>query len=179
MKKTITIITIITLITTSCKKNSADKNSERIFDINVNLEKDFINIETTRKQYNSHSGEYYSGIDSIIQYGAGYIKQIDDSLKGYNLNVAVSAWMREEQAPAEGSIGISVNKIDGTIKDWNGVKVKNPNFKPKEWIQVVDTFKYKADFLSDVKEIKVFSIKTTGKDYLDVDDLRIKYIFYK
>lgn len=179
MKSIVFIIITFIFILISC--NSSDKkiSPERIFDINVNLENDFINIESTRKQYNSHSGEYYSGVDSINQYGAGYVKQIEDTLKGFNLKLIISAWLRESNSPGEGSIAISVNKPDGTIKDWNGLKVKTPNFKEKEWIHITDTFKYQADFLADVKEIKIFALKQHGKDLLDVDDLKIKYIFYK
>lgn len=179
MKKITLGLATIALTIASCNRGAKENKTERVFDVNVNLENDFINIENTRVHYNSHSGEYYSSVDSIVQYGAGYLKQIDDSLKGYNLDIIVNAWVREFEAPAEGYIAISANKADNSTKDWAGLKVKAGNFKEKEWIQLSDTFKYNADFLNDVNVFKIFALKPNGKDHLDVDDLRIKYIFYK
>lgn len=178
MKKINLSVALLAILTVSCGKKQ-EQRTERVFDVNVNLENDFINIDNTRKQYNAHSGEFYSGVDTIVQYGAGYVKHIDDSLKGYNLNLVVSAWVREFEAPAEGTIAVSVNKMDGSPKDWTGLKVKANQFKEKEWIHITDTFRYNSDFLKDVNEIKIFSLKQKGNDQLDVDDLRIKYIFHK
>ncbi len=121
MKKINIGIIALTLIVTSCSKDVKENKTERIFDVHVNLENDFINIDNTKKQYNAHSGEFYSSIDSIAQYGAGYVKSIDDTLHGYNLNLIVSAWVREFEAPAEGSIAVSLNKADNSLKDWTGL----------------------------------------------------------
>jgi hypothetical protein len=33
--------------------------------------------------------------------------------------------------------------------------------------------------MNDVNEIRIFGMKNEGGDELDIDDLRIKYIFYK
>ena len=178
MKKTILSIAALAFLATSCGTKE-ESRTERVFDINVNLENDFINIDNTKKQYNAHSGDYYSGVDSTTIYGAGYVKKVDDTLKGYNLNLVVSAWVREFVAPSEGAIAVSLNKKDGSSKDWTGLKVKPENFKVKDWIYVTDTFKYKSDFMNDVSEIKIFSMKQQGSDMFDVDDLRIKYLFYK
>lgn len=169
---------IFSMLVSSCG-NKVEKRNERIFDVNVNLENDFINIENTKKQYNAHSGDYYSGVDTSLKYGAGYVKKIDDTLRGYNLDLIVSAWVRESVAPCEGAIAVSLNGKDGSSKDWTGLKVSADRFKEKEWIHVVDTFKYKSALMNDVSEIKVFSMKSEGGDMFDVDDLRINYIFYK
>jgi hypothetical protein len=179
MKGTAISLLIITLAVTACKREEREAKTERVFDVNVNLENDFINIENTKKTYNAHSGDYYSGVDSIVKYGAGYVKKIDDTLKGYNLDLIVSAWVREAVAPLEGSIAISLNLEDGSPKYWNGLDVKPGNFKENQWVHVIDTFNFKKDFMDNIKEVKIFSIKTKGSDLLDVDDLRIKYVFYK
>jgi hypothetical protein len=91
----------------------------------------------------------------------------------------VNAWVREVLAPSEGAIAVSLNKNGGEAKDWTGVKVKQENFKPNEWVHVIDTFKYKSDFMSDISEIKIFAMKQNGVDFFDMDDLKIKYIFHK
>ena len=178
MKKIILSLAAIGLLVSSCGDKEPAR-IERVFEANVNLENDYINIDNTKKQYNAHSGEYYSGIDTSMKYGAGYVKKIQDSLRGYNLNLVVSAWLREFSEPADGAVAVSVNLKDGKAKDWTGLKVKPENFKAKEWIYVTDTFRYNSDFMKDVDEIKIFSMKVEGGDMLDVDDLKIKYIFYK
>ena len=169
---------VIVIFFYSCNRSEV-KKTERDFEVNVNLENDFINIENTKKQYNAHTGDYYSGIDTTVKYGAGYIKKIDDTLKGYNLDLIVSAWIREMVSPCEGAIAVSLEGIDGSNKNWTGLKVKAGNFKVKEWNYVVDTFRYKEQFMNDVSQIKIFGMKNEGGDMFDVDDLRIKYIFYK
>lgn len=178
MKKIVLVGLTATVLLASCAKEQKKTENARYFDVNVNMENDFINIESTKRQYNAHSGDYYSGVDSIAQYGAGYVKKIDDTLKGYNLDVYVSVWMREMKAPNEGSIAFSLNNAGGT-KDWKALQCKSNNFKPGEWIQVIDTIRYTSDQLKDATELKIFSMKSTGSDFLDVDDLRIKYKFHK
>lgn len=177
MKKVSLSFLALVFLATSCGTKEESK-TERVFDVNVNLENDFINIENTKKQYNAHSGDYYSGVDSITVYGAGYVKKIDDTLKGYNLNVCISAWVRELYAPCEGGIAVSLNGAGGT-KDWKVLQPNADTFKPNEWNQILDTIKYTSSLVNESNEIKIFSMKQNGSDAFDVDDLRIKYIFYK
>ena len=178
MKKIILAASIVVIAMNACTKAEKTR-TERVFDINVNLENDFINIDNTKRQYNAHSGDYYSGVDSITVYGAGYVKKIDDTLRGYGLDICVSAWVREVAAPSEGAIAVSLNGKGGETKNWTGVRVKEADFKPNEWIHIVDTFRYQSEFMKDIEEIKIFSMKQAGKDSYDVDDLRIKYLFHK
>ncbi len=177
MKKIILCAVILIIFTTSCGKKTAPR-TERVFDIDVNMENDFLNIESTKKSFNAHGGDFYSGVDSINIYGAGYSKKIVDSLKGYNLDVVISAWIREMKLPDEGGIAVSVNAPNVT-KDWQVVKCKAGSFKVGEWNQIKDTLKFTADKMKDVTEVKIFSMKSNGSDLFDVDDLRIKYIFHK
>lgn len=177
MKKIILSGTILLALITSCKREEKSK-IERVFDVNVNMENDFLNIESTRKQFNSHSGEFYSGIDTVLMYGAGYSKKIDDSLKGYNVEIYLSAWVRENQEPCEGGIAVALNSPGGN-KDWRVLQPKPGAFKAGEWNQIIDTIRYNAGLINESNEIKIFSIKQKGADNLDVDDLRIRYKFYK
>lgn len=178
MKKIIFSIYLFTFLVTSCAKQETE-NTDRIFEVNVNMENDFINIESTKKLNNAHSGDYYSSVDSINVYGAGYVKRIDDTLKGYKLDLIVSAWLRELAEPNEGGIAIALNAADGTAKHWQVLKCRDGSFIKGEWMFVQDTLRFEADKIKDVKEIKTFSMKQNGADALDVDDLRIKYRFYK
>lgn len=160
----------------SCGEKEVSRE-ERVFNVDVNLENDFINIDNTKKQGNSHSGNFYSAVDKGTIYGAGFSRIMDDSLKSYNLDLVVEAWVRENTLPCEGSIAISLNKKDGTPKEWT--TLKPTGFKEKQWIHVIDTLHYKSDVMNEISEIKIFSMKESGDDMFDVDDLKIKYIFNK
>ncbi len=175
MKKIVLSIFIIAALS-SCGEEKKPRE-EKVFNIDVNIEDDFINIDNTKKQGNSHSGNFYSAVDKGTIYGAGFSKIIDDSLKSYNLDLIIDVWVRENIAPCEGSIAISLNKKDGTPKEW--AILKPENFKEKQWIHVIDTFRYKSDIMNEVNEIKIFSMKDAGDDTFDIDDLKIKYIFNK
>jgi hypothetical protein len=178
-KTTITLISFLAIISSSCNRDKP-KRDERLFDVNVTMEKnDFVNVENTRKAFNAHSGDYFSSIDSVTQYGAGYVKKIDDSLRGYNVDIVVSAYIREASAPLEGGLAVSVFAPTG-IKDWRVLQPKVGAFKPGQWNLVQDTVKYPSSLLTEKdSEIKIFSVKPKGSDFLDIDDIKIKYIFYK
>ncbi len=158
----------------ACKDEAAKK-----FEAEVNMENDHINIENTKKYSNAHSGDYYSSVDSVQTYGAGYVKTIADSLKGYNLTVYVTGWLREKEAPFEGSIAVSMND-GGNVLDWKCIELKNKPYKAGEWIMVKDSFNYPPNLFNrkDVQH-KVFSFKRQGADALDADDIHITYKFYK
>ena len=177
MRKEASIFISVLTLFTSCGGDTKNTN-KKVFDINVTMEKnDFVNIETTRKQFNAHSGEYFSSIDSVTQYGAGYVKQIDDSLNGYAVDIYLSAFIREKEAPLEGGVAVAIFTPSG-IKDWKLLRPKT--FKPNEWCQVTDTIRYRSTLLNQKgTEIKIFSVKSTGTDFLDIDDIKIKYIFHK
>lgn len=179
MKKFSLIVTSFIALT-SCSNLDKKRTDEKVIDIHVTMEKnDFVNIENTRKQFNAHSGDYFSSIDSIIQYGGGYVKKIDDSLKGYDVDIYLSAFIRENESPLQGGIAVSIFTPSG-IKDWKVLQPKLGTFKPKEWCQVIDTIRYKSSLLAEKDaEIKIFSVKQTGADMLDVDDIKIKYVFHK
>lgn len=179
MKKLFLSFTALSLVIASCTKTET-KRTEHISEIAVSMEKnDFVNIENSRRQYNAHGGEYYSGVDSIQVYGGGYVKRLEDSLKNYNLDLVVSGWLREIKAPCEGYIAVSLVGADGSIKDWNGVNEKKGKFTENQWFFVTDTFHYNKTLLNTVSEVKVFAMKPNGADMFDMDDLKVKYIFYK
>jgi len=177
MKKIVLSFTALLVAFASCSKVDKD-STKRVVDVSVNPE-EFLNFESTKKEYNAHTGNFYNGVDSTTVYGAGYVKKIDDTLRGYAVDICINAWVREILGPSEGAIVVSMNKKGGQAKDWTGAKVKPENFKPNEWIHVTDTFKYKSDFMNDIDEIKIFAMKQNGIDFFDMDDLRIKYIFHK
>lgn len=181
MKRNSIIVTILLfVILTSCFHKGDKHIGEKVYDVNISMEKnEFVNIENTRKDYNAHSGNSFSSIDSITQYGAGYVKKIDDSLKGYDVDIYLSAFIRELESPLEGGIAVSIFTPDG-VKDWRVTAPKKNGFKPNEWCQIIDTIKYNHKLLENLNtEIKIFSVKPKGKDFLDVDDIKIKYVFHK
>ncbi len=181
MKKFSLVISAIAFtLLTSCSGHDVKNKGERVYDINISMENnEFVNIESTRKEYNAHSGNCFSSIDSITQYGAGYVKKIDDSLKGYDVDIYLSAFIRETELPLDGGIAVSIFTPTG-IKDWKVIVPKKAAFKPNEWCQIIDTIKYNHLLLENPNtEIKIFSVKQKGKDFLDVDDIKIKYVFHK
>lgn len=178
MKKIILIFTSLSVILISCGKEE-EQVTERLFDVNVNMENDFINIAPTISQNNPHSGTYYSAIDSTKGYGGGYIKKIDDSLKGYNLDVYVSAWVREYAFPLQGIIALSLDNEKNEMKHWAQIQANQETFKLGEWNHVVDTVHFTNNQILNSDNLKTFSMKLVGSDYFDMDDLRIRYRFYK
>ena len=142
MKKLALSFVLVTVFI-SCSK--IEKNTtQKVIDVSVNPE-EFLNFESTKKEWNAHTGNFYNAVDSTTIYGAGYLKKIDDTLRGYAVDICVNAWVREIVSPSEGAIAVSLNKKGGETKDWTGLKVKSDNFKPNEWIHVLDTFKYKSE----------------------------------
>lgn len=177
MKKVSLSTVLIIAVFVSCSKIEKD-STKLVFETSVNPE-EFLNFDNTKRENNAHTGNFYNVVDSITVYGAGCVKKIDDTLQGYDVDICVNAWVRESMAPSEGAIAVSLNKKSGETKDWTGVKVDAGNFKANEWIHVIDTFKYKSDFMSDINEIRIFAMKQNGADSFDIDDLRVKYIFHK
>lgn len=163
----------------SCSKKETASTTDKTIEINIDMESGFLNIEETKQKDNAYQGQYYSSVDSVRIYGAGYLKKIEDTLKGYNLEVIVTAMLREENAPIEGSIAFSLNDHSGAVKNWQTLSVSQQNFKPREWCKIEDTIKYDSNLLRESSELKIFSMKQNGADKLDVDNLNIKYRFYK
>ena len=178
MKKSSLIVSGLTLLLIACGEPEKKRTGEVVYSTEVNMEDEMF-TEKSKKQGSAHSGENYSSIDATVQYGAGFSKKVNDTLNGYNLELIVSSWIREEQLPCEGAIAVSLNKKNGEVKVWKNVKPIENNFKEKNWNFIVDTFRFKGEEMKDVAEIKVFAMKVNGSDVFDVDDLNIKYIYYK
>jgi hypothetical protein len=173
----ILILSIFLGCSRSQKSNIENPNIVHLATINLEDEDAYSN--QYRKLNYAHSGNYYSSIDSVTHYGAGYCKAIPDSLLGYNLSVYISVWVREKISPIEGEIGVSLN-VGDKLLDWKSIGMKNIPIHNNEWIQLSDSFFYPAKLLFEKKTyLKVFAMKDSGKDFFDIDDLEIKYKFSK
>ncbi len=181
MKNNLSFSSLILLIFLGCSRSqkSNNENLDIIHSAKVNLENEDAYSNQYRKLNNAHSGNYYSSIDSVTLYGAGYCKTIPDSLIGYNLSVYISVWVREKISPIEGEIGVSLN-VGDKLLDWKSICAKKKSFHNNKWIQLSDSFFYPAKLLFEKQTyIKVFAMKDSGKDFFDMDDLEIKYKFSK
>ena len=178
MKKLVLASLFILVLNIACTK--IQKADDLILMADMNMENKVLNFENTLKENGAHSGRYYSSVDSARQYGAGYSYILADSLKNKNVTVYVSAWIRESELPLEGEIAAAVETSKGN-KAWVTFGLKNKSsYKAGEWVQIKDSVKYDKSILSDpLVDIRVFGIKSKGKDALDVDDLQIKYKFSK
>jgi|ERR1700752_3294615 len=176
MKKIILVSSVTFLLITACSK--IQKADGVVFTADMNMENKALNFESTLKENGAHSGKYYSSVDSIMQYGAGYSYVLADSLKSKTLTVFVSAWVRESELPLEGEIAAAVETSKGN-KAWVTFGLKNKSaYKVGDWVQIKDSVQYDKSILNDPHvDVRVFAIKSKGKDMLDVDDLQIKYKF--
>jgi len=179
MKNFIFFFIITSFFFNSCTKHQENKTNEKVFDVTIDLEDEFLNIESTKQKDHALNGDYYSSVDSIKIYGAGYSKKIVDSLKNNNLEVIISAWLRESKTPNEGVIAFSLNGINGEIKDWKTIAVQPDKFSPSIWCKLQDTIRYDANTVSSANLLKIFGMKQNGSDSLDIDDVKIKFRFYK
>ncbi len=160
----------------SCSKKAS---SDFVITSQINMEHQMLNFANTKVENNAHSGKYYSTVDSITQYGAGYSLVIADSLKDKNLMIYVKGWVREQEAPIEGIIAVAVSTPKGVVV-WSGLKNKGANYQPGTWVEINDSVNVASTLLREsFAEVSVFGFKTIGKDKLDLDDLNIKYKFYK
>ena len=176
MKKTIVIIACASVALISCSGNK--HSNDIIISQEINMEHRFINPDN-KVENNAHSGKYYTSVDSIHVYSTGYAYVLPDSLKNKNVTVYVSAWVREQEAPFEGEVNIGLTTTKGTV-GWHGIKVKDKNYTPNQWIQVKDSIKFTSTQINDsFSEIGVIGIKNNGRDKLDIDDIQIKYKFSK
>lgn len=178
MKNVILLSSFAISLLFACTK--IQKGDDLVLMADINMENKVLNFESTLKENGAHSGKYYSSVDSIRQYAAGYSYILPDSLKNKDVTVYVSAWVRESELPLDGEIAAAVETSKGN-KSWVTFGLKNKStYKPGEWVQIKDSIKYDKSLLSDPHiDIRVFGIKSKGKDMLDVDDLEIKYKFSK
>ncbi len=173
--KGILIASIFNIV--SCSK--AKKNTDVVIKSEINMEHQMLNFQTTKSDNAPHNGKYISSVDSISQFGAGYSFVFPDSLKDRNLMVYVKAWVRENEAPIEGSIVVALSNSKG-VGFWGGFKTKTTNYTPNTWVEINDSVIIASSLLKDnFVELSVFGHKTMGKDRFDLDDLNITYRFFK
>lgn len=178
MKKLILSSVFIVSVFASCRRGDNKKN-EVVIENEINMEHKQLNFDASRRENNAHSGQYYSSVDSISHFGIGYEYVLNDSLKNRNLTLYVTCWVREAQLPVEGKISIGLSNAK-EIKKWNEFGVKDANYKAGEWVQLSDSITYSAGDLQDeFIKVGVVAIKSNGSDAFDVDDLKIKYKFFK
>ena len=179
MKKTVvTIFFILSIvfIFSSCKRPAS---KAVILTTEINMEHQILNYESTKKEGSSHSGKYYSSVDSVSKYGAGYSFVIADSLKEKNLTIYVKGWVREQMTPIDGTIAVAISTSKGVAK-WHELVSKDKAYKPGEWTEINDSLTFESSLLKDqFVEISVFGFKQRGSDKFDTDDITIKYKFFK
>lgn len=177
MKKTIVVIACASIALISCSGNK--HSNDIIISEEINMEHRPLNFETTKIENDAHSGKYYSSVDSIRVFTAGYSFVIPDSLKNKNLTVYFSAWIREKEAPLQGGIILSLTTTKGNV-GWNFYDKKDLAYNAGEWVLIKDSVVYPSAKINEAyAEIGVVGMKEKGKDNFDLDDLQIKYKFSK
>ena len=179
MKKTVIValfsLTIVSIFS-FCKR---PENHDIVLTSEINMEHQILNFESTKKEGNSHSGKYYSSVDSVSKYGVGYSFVIADSLKEKNLTIYVSGWVREEFSPIDGTIAVAISTSKWVAK-WQEFVSKDNAYKPGQWTEINDSLTVQSSLLKDeFVEVSVFGFKQKGSDKFDTDDIRIKYKFSK
>lgn len=178
MKKTsyfLSVISVLGLFTACTKKT----NNDTVITAQVNMEHQMLNFANTKTDVNPKSGKFCSSVDSISRFAAGYSYVIPDSLKDKNLTIYINGWVREQALPMEGTITVAISTSKG-VANWSEVKVKNATAQPNTWVEIKDSLTFSSSLYKDsFAEISVFGQKFTGKDRFDLDDLDIKYKFFK
>jgi hypothetical protein len=176
------LVVIISTLFLSCVRNQpqqASSSSDVVMLKEINLENSELNTESTKAEGEAHSGKYFSSIDSIKQYGAGYLYCVNDTLKNKNLSIYISCWVRESDLPFEGGIAVSVTNKDGSA-GWKTFELKTTDCKAGTWIQLKDSVFFASDIINkENTEVRIFGFKPNGKDKFDLDDLQIRYKFSK
>lgn len=176
------VLLILMVALVSCTRNNTIVNSHSddvIINTEINLEHAELNIESTKAEGEAHSGNYFSSIDSVKQYGAGYLYSVNDSLKNKNLSIYISCWVRESALPFEGGIAVSVTNKEGSA-GWKTFEPKVTDYKVGTWILLKDSVFFASDIINkENTEVRIFGFKPNGKDKFDLDDLQIKYKFSK
>lgn len=160
----------------ACKQNV--KNQYIEISQNINMDNRFLNFETTRTEGDTPQGKFYSSADSSKGFTVGYNYIVPDSLKGKNLKIYISAWVREKELPQQGDLIVALTTSKGTIA-WIPVGKFNTKMVPNQWVKINDSLEFKANEIVDPKlEIGVVGTKTKGSDTFDLDDLNVKLKFY-
>lgn len=179
MKKTLIngLLLLLVLNITSCSKEK--KNTDIVITSEINMEHQMLNFASTKTENNAHSGKFYSSVDSVTKYGAGYSYVIPDSLKDRNLKVYIKAWVREQESPLNGTITVALSTSKG-VAFWGAVAPKVKDYAPNTWVEINDSVLIASTLLKDsFTELSIFGFKDFGKDRLDLDDLNIRYKFSK
>lgn len=179
MKKTLINALFLGLMLTVISCSKSKKSSDVVITSEINMEHQMLNYLTSKTENNAHSGKYYSSVDSIYKYGAGYSYVIPDSLKDKNLKIYIKAWVREQESPINGKIVIALSNSKG-IAFWGGLDALKKAYTPNTWVEINDSVIIANSLLKDsFSELSIFGFKETGKDRFDLDDLNIKYKFFK
>lgn len=170
MKAILKIIPAI-LLFTACR---GKKEENKVYIVQkINLEDRLLNAENTKREGSAYSGKYYSAVDSINKFGIGYAYVIPDSLKNKEIMMYVSARIREKELPMEGGIAMTLSSDDQN-RFWKMIKADKQI--ADQWIEVKDSVLLRPDKLKgNYVEFGVFAYKESGKDFLDADNIEIKY----
>ncbi len=178
MKNKVLKIVVLGLVVTACGR-SAKENNDIVITQEINMEHKCLNFDASKREGSAHTGKYYSSVDTVNQFAIGYEYELADSLKKQNLQVCVSAWIREKEVPIQGVIVVVLSTSKGTIS-WTPLKYKNSTYVPNDWVHIQDTVSFSSSQLNDsLVRIGVVGQKINGGDALDVDDLIISYKFSK
>lgn len=121
----------------------------------------------------SNNSNKYSRIDSIGVFGYGMEYLIPDSLKDCDLNIMISGKWRETGS-ITGNIAVSLQNYKDSITYFNVINADKSIKAINTWSDFSDSLTItKSQNTSASKLLKIFSGKSKGNGFLDVDDLKI------
>ncbi len=178
IKKTFLLATTLVasaFLLTRCDSGDEFQNAAKNR-ITINLGGEITNLGGSQLVIDeSNPNNNYSRIDSINGYGYGADIILPDSLKDCDLKIIISGKIRESIA-ANSTIAVSLHGLADSIYYWgelgSGVYIHQMN----SWVTMKDSLiidRTKNNARS--KRIKIFSRKTNGKGYFDVDDLIVEF----
>ncbi len=132
-----------------------------------------INSNTLQKDTTSLNN-YFSRIDSIIQYGYGWAGELSQDYKNKKVKVIISGAFRSSES-YDGGIVFAVNNINGESKFWINIAAKKFLTATNTWVSFKDSV-YLEPAVTNMSPIMIstYPYKPSGKGFLDVDDLKIE-----
>lgn len=171
-KKIILIIAIVSSAIFSSCKNAAKPNV--VYASNFN---NFDIADTTirnQKQGNAYSGQYFIQADSTDVYPYGQVFNLPDSLKGTDLKVFVTAYIRSSVKNPKASFAVTINGKDPSSFVWKELFLTNQVAIAEQWnifSDSVEISKEEAIYLP--LKLNVFAFCPDKQKYIDFDDVTI------
>ncbi len=173
MKKITVLIASATFFLCSCKEGLIEiEKTTDIKKITLTAE-DSIPVESSRVKGIGHTGDYAFRTDSLNQYSAGFVENLNDSLINSSIRICVDFWCKSSNPMKGDGLALSYNLKDAAIF-WGTMDPVNYGAKANEWVNVKDSITFTAEqFKESGMLVKFFGINGNKKATVDFDDISV------